>query len=714
MYLKHFVIIAVLGLLVFAIPIQQGHGLISGVSEFFDEQPNIYRIGNGVREFVQDPKDAQCTIPTFEIKDTDLVSNPTKKLAETEGNFFMFLNEHGTDSYRYLKAVMPEESGQPRYYGYVYDENNNQVTGFGIGLDSGSLVFGIETFGKDAVIDEEKRLYDFMEGKSKFEVLTKTVKQGDYRTNIVLYHYEQPRTEKKTCTIVIDWEFSVNEKGKFSTGDVQTKTGNLVDATAQLSPRQQSDLGMESFFIQCKEGYQKLSQKEHQFYDGRTACVTPETRDKLIERGWAKHETKSDFSLLERFKNLPEVVAFYETYDDVQVSVRMDHVSYSSGSDEGYFVRMNLVFDENHDIINVDFHCYYQRVHQYELPQEHIEQKIAKYDCKEHGETVETKLISETKTKDSQAIKKDLINFENISTMKPNSMELFYYPESPIHEPNTPIPRNADTYRLFMLIRLPEWMGGDANDASAYRAYNAKSLDDACIVKYWPDDGRQRIENPCQGGMYRVVDGAMTTGMIHRSTPMTALPYLDLSVDENGLLYAEPPRWTKTENGVIGYGREISFDDFRSGSEFLAESFANTYPDYPPIPLQFAGYDLSEIAPEQYRAKISYLDFPDNSGKILMEIGKYSVSTGYTYWTKSHSELFQLGDTAITVNKYVFEREDDTDNERLRTYEVRFKDDGFYYAINGKNVEFIKKEIVRNFFPEHEYNDMFLISKDSD
>ena len=476
------------------------------------------------------------------------------------------------------------------------------------------------------------------------------------------------------------------------------------------SPLKQTQSGISFQKIQCSKNL-VLIQK----YDGAPACVKPETSAKLVERGWTKHETKSsyDLSLSEGFEDLPEVVAFYETYDVVQVSERGDHISYSSGSDDGYFVRMNLFFDETHDMTDVDFHCYFQRVHQYELPPEHIEQKIVKYDCKEHGKTVESKSIAET-TKDSQAIN-DLINLENISTLKPNSMEWFYYPEYPIHEKsNKPIPKNTDTYGLFMLIRLPEWMGGDANDASAYRAYSAKSLDDACIIKYWPDEGRQRIENPCQGGMYRIVDGAMTTGLIYRSTLMTALPYLDLSVDDNGLLYVEPPRWTKTDNGVIGYGREISFDDFRNGSEFLADSFAKSYPDYPPIPLQFAGYDLSEIAPEQYGTNVSYLDFPDNSGKILMVIGKQSVGTGHTYWPKSQTELFQLGDTTITVNKYVFQREDDSDDERLMTYEVRFKDDGFYYAINGKNVEFIKMEIVRNFFPEHGYDDMLLISKDSD
>ena len=286
------IVTLILALLVFSIPIQQSFGLISGISDYFDGQPNLYRIGIGVREFIEDSENTSstlCIIPQFQIKDTNLILDPTLKLAETEGNFFMFLNKHGTDSYRYLKIVMPEGNGQPRYYGYIYDENGNQLHGYGFGLDSGSLVIGIETFDKDTFIDEDKRLTDSMEGKSKFDrSWVKALKQGDYTTNIVLYNYETPITEKKMCTLVIDWAFSIYENGEFSTQDnIETRTGILVDITTQFSPRQQQlDLKMESFSIQCKDGFQKLSQKYQFFHESRTACVTPETRDKLIERGW--------------------------------------------------------------------------------------------------------------------------------------------------------------------------------------------------------------------------------------------------------------------------------------------------------------------------------------------------------------------------------------------------------------------------------------------
>jgi hypothetical protein len=90
---------------------------------------------------------------------------------------------------------------------------------------------------------------------------------------------------------------------------------------------------------------------------------------------------------------------------------------------------------------------------------------------KRNGDTCMVPITTNSARDDSQT----KINPSQINTMKPNSVELFYYPN---HS------KDPDTYRLFMLIRLPEWMGGSANDISAFRAYSAKSLDDSCIVRY--------------------------------------------------------------------------------------------------------------------------------------------------------------------------------------------------------------------------------------
>ena len=291
-------------------------------------------------------------------------------------------------------------------------------------------------------------------------------------------------------------------------------------------------------------------------------------------------------------------------------------------------------------------------------------------------------------------------NFENITQMKPNSVEFFYYPDPE---------KNKDTHQLFMLIRLPEWMGGAENDISAFRAYSAKALDDPCIVKYWPDVGRQRIENPCQGAMYRVIDGALTYGAIHSSTAMTALPYLDLSIGKNGMLYVEPPNFIPSENGVIGFGRNLSLDEIRSNSEFLAESFAKYYPKYPIIPTEFAGHILSEIAPEGYFTTVRYLDFPNKSGHIIMTIGLQTTGMSYPNLSSSNVEYWKIGDTEIRIGGSALDKDNDI-HESFRTYEIKFKGDGYYYTIEGKNIEFLKKSLVATFFPEFTYEDLVLVS----
>ena len=320
---------------------------------------------------------------------------------------------------------------------------------------------------------------------------------------------------------------------------------------------------------------------------------------------------------------------------------------------------------------------------------------------KRTGDTCRIPIITNS-TKDNSPIN---VNLSKIKTMKPNSMEFFYYP-------NTKNSEKPDPYQIFMLIRLPEWMGGDANDASAFRAYSAKSLDDSCLVKYWGEYGRQRIENPCQGSMYRVVDGAITMGAIPMSIRMTALPHLDLSNDENGFLYIEPPKWTRTENGVIGYGKEMTYGDLRKGSAFLIESFVKSHPKFPTIPMDFAGYTLSEISAEGEQAKISYLDVSIENNPISMSIQKCDCPdpNSFTSLLTSNSEFWQIGDTILTIGGSALDKNNEMPDQ-FKVYEIQFIKNGYEFRIQGKNIDFIKKEIIANYFPDYKYDDMFLISK---
>lgn len=299
------------------------------------------------------------------------------------------------------------------------------------------------------------------------------------------------------------------------------------------------------------------------------------------------------------------------------------------------------------------------------------------------------------------------ISLDEISFMEPSSMEFFYYP----HPEDT---ENRDVFQLFILIRLPEHLGGAVNDVSAFRAYSAVSIStDHCVTKYWPEPGRQRIEDPCWGTVYRAIDGLIiqNTDPVMITSPM-ALPYLDLSIDENGSLYIESPVWTVEKNGVIGFGRSISMQEINQGTQILIDSYKKSHPNHPSIPRSFGGFGLAEIDSHYSRVESRYYDFASMGHQnIFLAITNVSAQDQryFLNLANSGSELWQIDDTVIWVGGHAFD-ENNMTPERFREYEIQFLKEGFKYTITGTNLELLKKSIVANFFPENTYDDMFLVS----
>jgi hypothetical protein len=308
----------------------------------------------------------------------------------------------------------------------------------------------------------------------------------------------------------------------------------------------------------------------------------------------------------------------------------------------------------------------------------------------------------ETTTEDN---KSEAIPIDEISFMEPNTMEFFYYPNPEDIE-------NRDVFQKFILIRLPESLGGDVDDVSAFRAYSAVSLSDHCVVKYWPEEGRQRMENPCRGDLYRAIDGLLTINAdpIMITSPV-ALPQLTLSVDSSGFLYVEPPKWIPQENGVVSIGREISMQEIRQGSEIIANSLQKSRPNYPKIPSDFAGHLLAEINPGN-KVEARYFDFSSMSGHIFFTIEHESAQIQQTFpnLEDSNSEFWKIGETIVKIGGSALDKTNEQPDQ-YKSYEIEFVKDGFKFTIEGKNLEFMKKEIMANYFPEHEYDDLFLISR---
>ena len=283
----------------------------------------------------------------------------------------------------------------------------------------------------------------------------------------------------------------------------------------------------------------------------------------------------------------------------------------------------------------------------------------------------------------AEVSKKQSENIDNISFIKPDSVKFFYYP-------NPQDTEDRDAFETYILIRLPEWLGGTSENASAYRVYSAKSVDDPCLIKYWEGEDRQRIENPCRGGFYRVHDGIMTNtfGSVPNTHPV-ALPHLDLSIDKNGFLYIEPPSFTKTENGVISYGRQVSLQEITEGSQFYIDSFANYHPEHPKFPLYFGGLQLADIAEFSNGGRALYSDFGPISNTMELTITKCNCAKYSAHYSFQTTENVNGVDVVYHDTK---SQHPEVDSDHNRHF-FNFAKDGFQYLMVGKDYNEIKHSI---------------------
>ncbi|RMW36907.1 MAG: twin-arginine translocation signal domain-containing protein [Nitrosopumilus sp.] len=138
----------------------------------------------------------------------------------------------------------------------------------------------------------------------------------------------------------------------------------------------------------------------------------------------------------------------------------------------------------------------------------------------------------------------------NANTYPVNHAEVITYPST------GDAALDAEAFRKWQFIRLPEELGGTKNEPSAFRAYSMVCLHLWCLWKYWPDEGRKRGECPCHGSMYDPITGTAYVGPASvQASPSNTLPKLTLEVASDGLIYILPPKFNAQENGVIGYGR---------------------------------------------------------------------------------------------------------------------------------------------------------------
>ncbi|WP_316506103.1 hypothetical protein [Nitrosopumilus sp.] len=272
---------------------QSSYGATFGSSEYKYGQSDIFAYYFGILEFTEDVGDEiflSCNNIDLTLK-TDIIEinkEPLLNIDDSEDEFFIVLSQNGSDSYEYLQIALPQKNGSPSYLVDVKKESSNQlVTGGLYQADYPHLAFVFESDGKISVIDDENHYKKYFAGDSKSIVTpSERLDTGTYDFHAVLFQSDRSNgLIGERCAISLNWEFSVDSNGEITTKPPQTKIGMISDSTEKFPPLKQYKMGMGASQVECKKGHRLVEQEDYS-NDKRIACVTPETKTKLIERGW--------------------------------------------------------------------------------------------------------------------------------------------------------------------------------------------------------------------------------------------------------------------------------------------------------------------------------------------------------------------------------------------------------------------------------------------
>lgn len=297
-------------------------------------------------------------------------------------------------------------------------------------------------------------------------------------------------------------------------------------------------------------------------------------------------------------------------------------------------------------------------------------------------------------------------NYLNIDDMPPDSVAKFYYPNS-----ENVIERDA--FDAFIIIRLPESMGGAVDDVSAFRAYSALDLASHCLVSYWPEHEITVLQDPCHHNSYRIQDGYIVTGSNPARHPeYVALPHLDLRIDENGFLLVETPEFTSEKNGILGIGRNISKEQYQDVMISSFEEWKQVNPNIPDIPSMLSSgshpvqIDEREDNTEIFFSKGAYSGIKDRFEIILQECDCNKLE-GYPPHTRS-------GDSKLWIidDKYFATRSESRDiDDSPRNFSAVFNDKNYVVNFRTNLDESEMMDVLLNSFYEDAVEEPILVKK---
>lgn len=291
--------------------------------------------------------------------------------------------------------------------------------------------------------------------------------------------------------------------------------------------------------------------------------------------------------------------------------------------------------------------------------------------------------------------------YAKVSNLPPNGAWFFAYP------PSSKFDIKQNTFQTFLLVRLPVWLGGDRNDTSAFRAYSAVDLTSHCIVKYWPQEGRQQIEDPCTSPGYRIIDGVSHFPAMKfvRGPTTGALPKLELSMDKEGYLYVEPPIWTEDKNGSVGIGRIVSQEEMLESSEFLVQTYKKLTNFTFDIPAKLStGEILTELISMRDGAEINYAN-PESTtafARLHLILCNCEDSLDFLaeqYRYDKYKQLYEIQSEPVMLTGQALYTGDDYIAGSFKPYIFNFVKDGYQISFEiNHDFETSSKVFLENFF----------------
>lgn len=276
------------------------------------------------------------------------------------------------------------------------------------------------------------------------------------------------------------------------------------------------------------------------------------------------------------------------------------------------------------------------------------------------------------------SLREEINDYIRASDMPPNTSAFFYYPDSKDTA-------NRDVYQLFQLIRLPVFLGG-GEEISTYRAYSAVDLSSHCVTKYWSQEERMRIEDPCGGNMYNPLNGALLTvsGNPVFVEKNSALPYLELTTDDEGYILVKPPTWTKEKNGAIGIGGTVSLQE-KERYEEIVQNYKNTLEE------KLNNIELPQtLATGHKYADLNRLDMTKRTAIYKDPDGGSTVNISYEWCNctrqisqiesenpRPYSKILSFGDSQV----YAYPNHVNTISGEHTQYTFVFYQNGFYFKV---------------------------------